>query len=451
MLLPRHSSYGSSYLPPTAPSHTMPTLVLLPPPQMDLFHKSNLVKDLNLAIDMGLHPIRGIIPGIDIDNDLIPKDSSCRTCVEKSANWIIQRTWERFDEFCKKAICPFIRAMCLKAHEHPKVATGFLMAEVKPYEMGYAYCLGKGVCHPKTDEDVLNNPPIKIGNKDDAASTATIFHPAVSAALHEIANGAETWAQLAKDEFKAQVDKFMGEECPPPITDFISSLKDKAECTCRCMHCVRAAGRMVMRLKIESVTVWCLTHKDSPVAQNMCKCAYQHPEVAFGYLLAKMQPWKFGLGYCYGHGECGSECPHPGPPGPPRLDGTPASEDTEEKQEKSWNRKSNKEENDESLEKKFKKDTESLKHESEYEKKLEEQLKETAEGTKAKLTKNALRKRIETESGDDSQIKNTNKNKEETKSENGERSNKRYHFNEAAAAINNPEIEKIEKIQRISQ
>eukprot|EP00918_Siedleckia_nematoides_P051750 GHVU01113264.1.p1 GENE.GHVU01113264.1~~GHVU01113264.1.p1 ORF type:complete len:360 (+),score=63.29 GHVU01113264.1:2130-3209(+) len=246
---------------------------------MDLFHKSNLVKDLNLAIDMGLHPIRGIIPGIDIDNDLIPKDSSCRTCVEKSANWIIQRTWERFDEFCKKAICPFIRAMCLKAHEHPKVATGFLMAEVKPYEMGYAYCLGKGVCHPKTDEDVLNNPPIKIGNKDDAASTATIFHPAVSAALHEIANGAETWAQLAKDEFKAQVDKFMGEECPPPITDFISSLKDKAECTCRCMHCVRAAGRMVMRLKIESVTVWCLTHKDSPVAQNMCKCAYQHPEV----------------------------------------------------------------------------------------------------------------------------------------------------------------------------
>lgn len=65
-----------------------------------------------------------------------------------------------------------------------------------------------------------------------------------------------------------------------------------------------------MRVTIAHVKGMCASTK-CPVVQGWCKWAGMHRELAYGMLLAKVEPWKYAIGRCWHDGHHGH---HQGPP-----------------------------------------------------------------------------------------------------------------------------------------
>merc|ERR1712032_990095 len=64
-----------------------------------------------------------------------------------------------------------------------------------------------------------------------------------------------------------------------------------------CPKCMRRSTKYVMLHVVSRIKGMCM-QSDSIKTQKMCHFAREHKDVAFGMLLAKVEPWKFAFGYC---------------------------------------------------------------------------------------------------------------------------------------------------------
>merc|ERR1712045_252356 len=63
-------------------------------------------------------------------------------------------------------------------------------------------------------------------------------------------------------------------------------------------HCYKMVFRIVMQHSVSMVKKLCKT-TECPRMQGFCRWSRWHREMAFGVLLAKVEPWKYALGRCY--------------------------------------------------------------------------------------------------------------------------------------------------------
>eukprot|EP00397_Hematodinium_sp_SG-2012_P042771 GEMP01047382.1.p1 GENE.GEMP01047382.1~~GEMP01047382.1.p1 ORF type:complete len:281 (+),score=61.97 GEMP01047382.1:89-931(+) len=170
------------------------------------------------------------------------------------------------------------KRFCKLLERKPAVVEGMVIFWIHPLDLGFAYCLGHGDCKHKPNVTELIGDDMKFGmehvlhhlnvsNTDGIEKKMTEFHK-----YHK--------DDHPKDEKKMQ--------------KYLRHQQDHKPCP----YCVKAISALVMQHAIKKVVDWCL-HTKCPKAKAICKWALQHKAIAFGYLLAAVEPWKFATGYCW--------------------------------------------------------------------------------------------------------------------------------------------------------
>jgi hypothetical protein len=66
------------------------------------------------------------------------------------------------------------------------------------------------------------------------------------------------------------------------------------------MHCYKKTFGKVMQIAVKMAKKEC-AKSDCPMVKHWCSWAKEHPKMAFGVLMGKVEPWKYAIGRCYHH------------------------------------------------------------------------------------------------------------------------------------------------------
>merc|ERR1719270_1981987 len=237
------------------------------------------------------------------------------------------------------ASCHKKQHFCQFWRRNPKVARGFLIPHIDPLKDGWFFCAGKGTCRPH--ECPLEDMMVV---EDASSDLVDVSLPAFDV-LSDVAeliqvSGAEwegqkphrhlhhhshkPWWRAVKERVGSWFPEWLMKHKPNPPdsthTDGeweMSHTEDSQPLTIedgaedRIMvpqvkgvwkHCYRMVFRIVMEHSVSMVKKLCKT-TECPRMQGFCRWARWHREMAFGVLLAKVEPWKYALGRCYHPGK----------------------------------------------------------------------------------------------------------------------------------------------------
>ncbi|CEL93219.1 unnamed protein product [Vitrella brassicaformis CCMP3155] len=323
--------------------------------------------------------------GLSMEDEPIPFGAAspeCKECVKNGTKWVIEHAARRFVEKCKTTENPKFKKICEKAKQHKAVALGALIYKVRPISLAFAYCAGKGPCASPEEEtdatmessvmaldmdqlittlekefniDENEDEPEEVEDKEgchcdcdcsNGCSCPGCHCKAEPVPYHVFTHLGEA-AEAADDEGDdAHCPMMTHDELHQEYRDSMAQ-EDKDDCTdeedtgvslrrgrhrgrgpsCVCKYCVKKTAMRVMKKVVRRVVRFC-EGTDKPMAKKACQAAKDHPKVAFGYLLAKVEPWKFAVGFCKGLGVCGN--PFGRPPHHHHPYGTDSSENNEE-------------------------------------------------------------------------------------------------------------------------
>jgi len=221
------------------------------PPPDDVLMINQKISDMMTKIFPPQH--HEWLEGVVYDGD----ESECHKCVMDGAKYVVNEKMDEIAKWCKGEEPKKIEAhreFCELLERSPQVVVGMVIFWTKPLGLGFAYCLGKGECKME----------------DGAAESLDIQVPATE------------WYNINGTSIVQAMEMNHG-----------SLRGGHKECMERC-------SKGVMHHVIERVKKFCRETK-CPKAQKLCDFAGKHRELAYGYLLAMTEPWKFASGYCWPH------------------------------------------------------------------------------------------------------------------------------------------------------
>mmetsp|Transcript_18545 Transcript_18545/g.44465 ORF Transcript_18545/g.44465 Transcript_18545/m.44465 type:complete len:162 (+) Transcript_18545:356-841(+) len=141
---------------------------------------------------------------------------------------------------------------------HPNMTAGMLVERVEPGHLAYAYCIGARACHPQ---------------KESLASLNLADQGVQFSALAESVSVVPNLRQAVNAE--------------------------------NCTACVEGADVAEIKSIVSHIEEECKNTK-CPVFKKRCEFAKEHPHFALGFLIAKVEPSKYGAGLCVGEKLCKS-------------------------------------------------------------------------------------------------------------------------------------------------
>jgi hypothetical protein len=210
---------------------------------------------------------------------ILPKsEAACKQCVVGGTKFVMEHAISVLKEKCAKAAsksCKFSK-ICKFMGKHPKVALGMVFQHVRPMSLVTAYCTGKGSC-AKPDEVSMDE--ILSGEQP---------HEALLEDFDKI-----DWSGVV-DEAK---DMVLPEQKEDSMTQWEEPQCEEKSDMKVCPHCLKKAMRATMKFTFMKVKAMCMKN-DSPKMRRMCPWMAQHKAEALGMLIAKVEPWKFAMGWC---------------------------------------------------------------------------------------------------------------------------------------------------------
>lgn len=257
------------------------------------------------------------------ENDDVQCDG-CKKCVERGTRWVVKKTIEHIVEYCsggvKEASSSELCAVadvgqafehhhggscakhywCKFWHEKKAVAIGFLLQKMQPWNLVYAWCMGKGRCNGAPSDESSAFVPPNLGHVTSVYTQASVEQVLTVPGSEDIDDDAET-------------DEVEGRSAPSDIADdqviqarslMTSDSTPLAGRGHICPKCFEKVFGFVMKMSIREVKKMC-RHTDCPALQEWCKFGATHPAVAYGMILAKVEPWKYAIGRCWSPKEGG--------------------------------------------------------------------------------------------------------------------------------------------------
>lgn len=217
-------------------------------------------------------PLHAIIP-----KHLAPK--TCGECHQHGAKYIMEHAMDRLKTMCAVSVhkeCKMAK-VCGMMAKKPEVTMGMMIEHVRPFSLTSAYCAGKGSCERPDNEtmaeiEMVMQPHDAILNNFDQIDWSNVLEEAGELAPEE-----------EKNEEEAQEPSFPA--CEIPQEDHV------------CPKCMEHGIKHVMHRALGKIKHMC-EETSCPKKQKICGWTKEHREVAFGMLLAKVEPWKFALGFC---------------------------------------------------------------------------------------------------------------------------------------------------------
>lgn len=232
-----------------------------------------------------------------------PDHEKCDKCTMEVRKYVFRDTDAKVKTWCasdekkdKKA-----QMYCDWYAKDHDVALGFVLGMVRPVQVAYVFCLGKGEC--KKDEP-QGNPQGEAWEQIKKAiewdGEEVDFK--VKGVEELVENGVEAFSDAFYTNEKKEDDG--GRE----IMFDRRLLHDGSRNKKKCMERV---SKRVMMGAIKKFMRFCKEKSPTdPHVKEMCEWAKKHEKLAFGFLIAEVQPWKFGIGACFMR-------PHHGPHGHP--------------------------------------------------------------------------------------------------------------------------------------
>eukprot|EP00745_Piridium_sociabile_P034321 TRINITY_DN589_c0_g1_i3.p1 TRINITY_DN589_c0_g1~~TRINITY_DN589_c0_g1_i3.p1 ORF type:complete len:362 (+),score=49.12 TRINITY_DN589_c0_g1_i3:86-1171(+) len=274
-------------------------------PGDELVRKTNFLKSFHELVSNVSNSV-----SIDFSQASIGDAPACEKCMSEGSKWVMKDLEIKMERVCKVTKCPFLADLCKKLKGHRGVAEGMIIFTFKPMWLASAYCHGKGAC-TAGEADVID-----IADFSDAAAIA------------DLNNSVKPVGKFSKQSFESlekQVDVILGEggltqgimkELTPAALELEGSPdgecdhsnneqgeEDNKHCKCMCKFCIKESSVFIMKEAVEKVEEICRS-TTSPKFKAFCVAAKTNCDVAFGYLVAKVEPWKFGIGFCQGVGAC---------------------------------------------------------------------------------------------------------------------------------------------------
>lgn len=162
------------------------------------------------------------------------------------------------------------KMFCHLLEKKPDVVEGMVIFWIHPLDLGFAYCLGHGDCKRKPNVTEFIEDDVKFG---------------LEHVMHHV--------NMSNTEMKKEMVEYHKDD------HYKKYLRHRHEDK-PCPHCMKAVSEKVMGCAIKKVIAWC-EHAKCPKAKAICKWAGQHKGIAYGFLLAMVEPWKFAMGYCWPH------------------------------------------------------------------------------------------------------------------------------------------------------
>lgn len=286
-------------------------------------------------------------------------DDKCKQCVGGAMKWSIEHMVDGINKYCddktldlttpigeeqdaichqaelgfsgpmgkghedkeKELGCDKKKWWCMFWKDDPKVALGFVIAKSRPWETGFAYCVGKGHCEMKDKEksvstvsfDALSFDAAKLpqGHELIQQNLQYSAEPSMEISIKRSmleSDSSEEEAEDHKDhDFWVAFKKKWQEKHPG---DHDHHDHDHGHGGHVCVKCYKKVFKIVMAHAIGGTKKMC-EHTKCPFLQHWCKWAGHNKEMAYGMLLEKVEPWKYAIGRCWhpdGH--------HGGPHGP---------------------------------------------------------------------------------------------------------------------------------------
>lgn len=241
-------------------------------------------------------PLDSIIPPEPEDPMYLAEDE-CAECRKHGAKWVTEHAIQKLVEKCKAAVkhhCGKMVRVCMMMRMHKNVTLGMVIEHVRPFALSAAYCTGKGVCTNRTSLDELAS-----GNE---------AHDLVLKHFDEVDwdEVIERAAEPEEEDDEEDHDDDLEELAEMEMQVCEAQQEDAMEAKPHNHHhgCFKKVTKQVMFKAAMRVKAMCAKYPDNPKVQRMCAFAKEHRDIAFGMLLAKVQPWKFAMGACrHRHGE----------------------------------------------------------------------------------------------------------------------------------------------------
>jgi len=220
-------------------------------------------------------------------------NESCCECREYGAKRVMEHAVYEIIEMCRRAEdhhCGRAARVCMMMRLHKEVTLGMVIEHVRPFALSGAYCVGKGACHHHHENSTLSD--IVSGNE---------VHDLVLKHFDKI-----DWNEVLErarepEEEEAEQHEKDGQDVKAEREMQVCEARQKNATDAKqhnfCPYCFKRVMGLVMCKATMAVKMMCMKTHD-PHTMRMCEFAYQHREVAFGMLLAKVEPWKFAMGAC---------------------------------------------------------------------------------------------------------------------------------------------------------
>jgi hypothetical protein len=289
----------------------------------------------------------------------------CMACALGGARWLVGQAdrkimaWcESEDSQCKESDkngCHHKEEWCKFYTGHHDVGLGFIAEEMHVMGLGFAYCSAPGQpCHKDDgshyapEEVMMKQKPEQLMQLNSIIETGMLpelkdFSFEGMIEKYEFEEEEKHMAEMASEEhmplagfvigqisqlfegamFGTKMEKLEVITNDKDIAAQVKEEKEMAEIAVPkmkgiCPRCYKKTFMMVMKKAVWGVKQMCEKTK-CPVMQGWCKWAGEHKEMAFGVILAKVEPWKYAIGRCW-HPDHG---PHHGPHGGPHHWGPP--------------------------------------------------------------------------------------------------------------------------------
>merc|ERR550532_1495838 len=231
------------------------------------------------------------------------------------------------------ASCHKKQNFCKFWRREPKVARGFLIPHINPLRDGWFFCVGNGTCHPQ--EHPLEDMMLVKDASSDLVDVSLPEYDMLSDVAELIQVSGAEWEDKPRHRlprhspkpwwrtFKERVSSWFPEWSVEQRHNLHDGEREKVhtedsqivhtwqEAEDRIMvpqvkgvwrRCYRKVFRIVMARSVSMVKKQCRT-THCPKMQGFCRWARWHREMAYGVLLAKVEPWKYALGRCYHPGK----------------------------------------------------------------------------------------------------------------------------------------------------